>query len=547
MMLNDIDRFRALADTTGVPLFNVPGNHEMQSDPAAIALLTEKGHDLYGSFDVGPWHFVGLNTDEFCLEGRIHGEQLEWLRGDLAEHASGAGTFVFMHRPMYSWFQGDFNPNDQELLRDLFAEHGVKGVFAAHDHFHHVEEHRGVPYMTVAGAGSPMYAQPTRGGFAHYVLVSVGPNGVGFNVVEPGASTSTTSPATTGSSRSRSRAWPTARTATCTSATSSSACHGSSRRTATGCRSTTSTGSASHRTSGRAAVGHRPRGRQRPPGRRGDRADRRRVPRHRRGPPVSAHARRERRRLRALGAHQLGHPPRARRGIVTSASAMVRHPGARRPSPPPPATRRSDWGCTSTSGSGRIARGRGSPCTRVVDLDDRDAVERETRAQLERFRDLARRDPDHLDSHQHVHAAGAAREVAADLAAELGVPLREHTPGIAYRGGFYGRSGEGEPYPAGISVETLVSIVRSLPEGVTELACHPGEAGVDDPGYGAERELELRALCDDRVKQALAEAGSAGDVRVGDVAPGRKLTRPNLTKVRHTRRAWCSFLDCSRS
>jgi hypothetical protein len=185
-MLNDIDRFRALADTTGVPLFNVPGNHEMQSDPAAIALLAEKGHDLYGSFDVGPWHFVGLNTDEFCLEGRIHGEQLEWLRGDLAEHASGAGTFVFMHRPMYSWFQGDFNPDDQELLRDLFAEHGVKGVFAAHDHFHHVEEHRGVPYMTVAGAGSPMYAQPTRGGFAHYVLVSVGPDGVAFNVVEPG-------------------------------------------------------------------------------------------------------------------------------------------------------------------------------------------------------------------------------------------------------------------------------------------------------------------------------------------------------------------------
>ena len=184
--LNDIDRFRALAETTGVPLYTALGNHEMQTDEAAIALLQEHGHDLYGSFTVGPWHFVSLNTDEFWLEGRVSGDQLEWLRGDLAEHKDAAGIFVFMHRPMYSWFQGDFNPDDQALLRDLFAEHPVKAVFAAHDHFLNVEEHKGVQYMTVAGAGSPLYAQPTKGGFAHYVLVTVGPGGVDYNVVVPG-------------------------------------------------------------------------------------------------------------------------------------------------------------------------------------------------------------------------------------------------------------------------------------------------------------------------------------------------------------------------
>ena len=185
-MRNDIDRFRALADTTGVPLYNVPGNHEMQSDPAAIELLREQGHDLFGSFSVGPWHFIALNTDEFCLEGRVHGEQLEWLRRDLRAHRDAAGIFVFMHRPMHSWFQGDFNPDDQELLHELFSSHPVKAVFAAHDHFHHVEQHDGVRYMTIGGAGSPMYAQPPAGGFAHYVLVSVGPEGVDYNVIEPG-------------------------------------------------------------------------------------------------------------------------------------------------------------------------------------------------------------------------------------------------------------------------------------------------------------------------------------------------------------------------
>ena len=111
-MLNELDRFRALADSSGVPLYNVPGNHEIQSKPAAIDVLAEWGHDLYGSFDFHGWHFVGLNTDEPNNEGRVTGEQLEWLERDLRGAAGAKGTFVFMHRPLFSWFQGEFHPDD---------------------------------------------------------------------------------------------------------------------------------------------------------------------------------------------------------------------------------------------------------------------------------------------------------------------------------------------------------------------------------------------------------------------------------------------------
>jgi hypothetical protein len=185
-MLNDFDRFRALADSGGVPLYNAPGNHEMQSDPEVVAMLEEKGHDLYGSFDVGPYHFIALNTDEVNLEGRVTGEQLDWLRWDLERSRDALAKFVFMHRPLHSWFQGDFNPDDAEALHDLFRCHHVRGVFAAHDHFFHHERHDGVDYMTVGGGGGPLYAQPPRGGFAHYVIVRAGPGGVDYNVVEPG-------------------------------------------------------------------------------------------------------------------------------------------------------------------------------------------------------------------------------------------------------------------------------------------------------------------------------------------------------------------------
>ena len=185
-MLNDFDRFRSLADTLEVPLYNAPGNHEMQSNPDAVALLVDQGQDLYGSFDVAGWHVVALNTDEVCLEGRVAEAQLDWLRRDLEEHRGADGMLVFMHRPLFSWFQGDFNPDDAEVLQDLFRTYGVRAVFAAHDHFFHREDHDDIAYFTLGGGGGPMYTQPSSGGFAHYLHVAVSPEGIEYNVIEPG-------------------------------------------------------------------------------------------------------------------------------------------------------------------------------------------------------------------------------------------------------------------------------------------------------------------------------------------------------------------------
>jgi hypothetical protein len=52
-----------------------------------------------------------------------------------------------------------------------------------------------------------------------------------------------------------------------------------------------------------------------------------------------------------------------------------------------------------------------------------------------------------------------------------------------------------------------VRLIRALPPGITELSCHPGAAGVEDPLYGEEREWELRTLVDPRVRTALEEEG----------------------------------------
>ena len=47
-----------------------------------------------------------------------------------------------------------------------------------------------------------------------------------------------------------------------------------------------------------------------------------------------------------------------------------------------------------------------------------------------------------------------------------------------------------------IDADGLIGILRGLPDGITELGCHPG-TGDEAPGmYREERERETRALCD---------------------------------------------------
>lgn len=195
------------------------------------------------------------------------------------------------------------------------------------------------------------------------------------------------------------------------------------------------------------------------------------------------------------------------RGIVTSASLMVRQPAAPAAAGCADAHPALGVGLHIDLGQWDCRDGEWTEAYRRCPPDDEAAVEAECRAQLDRFRRLLGRDPTHLDSHQHTHMSGPAAAVAARLAAELGVTLRARGS-VRYEGGFYGQTGKGEPWPDSIGVENLIRILTSVPPGWTELACHPG-LGVRgaESSYGRERERELEALCDPRVRGTIEAEG----------------------------------------
>lgn len=195
------------------------------------------------------------------------------------------------------------------------------------------------------------------------------------------------------------------------------------------------------------------------------------------------------------------------RGIVTSASLMVRWPAAIEAAAYARARPQLGVGLHVDLGEWTFQDDAWAARYEVVPLGDAARVGEELDRQLAAFRGLLGRDPTHLDSHQHVHRDQPAREALLDRARRLGIPVRHESPAIRYSGQFYGQTGEGVPLPEAISVEALAGLVRGLPEGVTELGCHPGAADDLDSMYRAERPRELAALCDPRVRAAVAEAG----------------------------------------
>ncbi|MHB8732800.1 MAG: carbohydrate deacetylase [bacterium] len=190
-------------------------------------------------------------------------------------------------------------------------------------------------------------------------------------------------------------------------------------------------------------------------------------------------------------------------GIVTSTSLLVRGGAAAAAAAYGRAHPRLSVGLHVDLGEWVYRDGEWVMRYEVVPAADAAAVAADIDAQLAAFRRLLGRDPTHLDSHQHVHRDEPARGILERLGRALSVPVRGRSPAIHYCGGFYGQTDEGESVPGALSTEALIAILRDLPDGVTEMACHPGDGDDSGSTYGAERAQELRTLCDPGVRKTL--------------------------------------------
>ena len=193
------------------------------------------------------------------------------------------------------------------------------------------------------------------------------------------------------------------------------------------------------------------------------------------------------------------------RGIVTSASLMVRWPAAEAAARYARAHSALGVGLHVDVGEWRWQRDAWQRHYEVVDVNSRPALVAEVTAQLDRFRELVGENPTHLDSHHQAHRSEPLRSVLRELADQLRVPLRHETPEVRHHDDFYGRTRTGRALPEAISARRLLEWIGSLGPDLVELRCHPS-AWVDDAcDYGAMGCLEASTLSDECVRRAIEE------------------------------------------
>ena len=206
--------FLRIAADGQAPLYNAPGNHEMNDgnncpNPKMLKLYLDETAQAapYGSFDYGDSHFIALDSDEPAPDndpcncgtqpddekppGYISQTQLKWLAKDLSDNRNKDHIFIFLHRPLKGYKgKKQLCAANVSAMEELFEDYPtISYVVAGHDHMYYNEQGKGTPdefksppprkdpskppyYLISGGAGAPL-KEGTEGSFFHYVIFNV--------------------------------------------------------------------------------------------------------------------------------------------------------------------------------------------------------------------------------------------------------------------------------------------------------------------------------------------------------------------------------------
>jgi 3',5'-cyclic-AMP phosphodiesterase len=152
----------------GLPIFYVPGEHDLLDDQQGKAYLDRYGKATRGagwySFDQQSIHFIGLvNVVDLKAGGfgNLGEDQLEWLENDVAGLSSSTPVVVFAHIPMWTIYpEWGWGTTDGAQALSYLKRFGSVTVLNGHIHQVMQKVEGNVAFHT---ARSTAFPQPAPG------------------------------------------------------------------------------------------------------------------------------------------------------------------------------------------------------------------------------------------------------------------------------------------------------------------------------------------------------------------------------------------------
>ncbi|WP_448954455.1 metallophosphoesterase family protein [Labrys neptuniae] len=165
---SEFDNADQLIREAGIPVFYVPGEHDLLDDGQGKAYLTRYGKGSRGagwySFDHNGVHYIALvnvvNLRSGGL-GNLGAEQLEWLEADVAGLASSTPIVVFAHIPLWTVYpEWGWGTDDGAQALTYLKRFGSVTVLNGHIHQVMQKVEGNVAFHT---ARSTAFVQPAPG------------------------------------------------------------------------------------------------------------------------------------------------------------------------------------------------------------------------------------------------------------------------------------------------------------------------------------------------------------------------------------------------
>jgi|SRR5579859_4752538 len=221
--------FLEIAKTAGVPVFNAPGNHELDdsNDVPNAQMLQYYVSDMgpaYGAFTYGNSRFIALNSeaqapsgttgtcpsstagkkhkkDKPNAPGYIDPTQLALLAKDLELNKNLAHILIFMHHPVEALNCKDALAEESvNALQQMFTSyHNVSYVISGHEHLYYNPQgnatNQGMDqppsrtdpsqppyYLVTGGAGAPLSDPPN--GIYNYLVFQIDGANISGQMIE---------------------------------------------------------------------------------------------------------------------------------------------------------------------------------------------------------------------------------------------------------------------------------------------------------------------------------------------------------------------------
>lgn len=214
ILKNEYKEFLKIAAKAGVPIFNAPGNHEMDDSKEVPrkemkAFYRKYMAGTYGAFSYGNSRFIALDSENeppkaakqmSTAEGSAKAQppgyitetQLKLLKADLEANKDKKHIFVFMHHPVEPYGKNSgLLKVSVDALKEKFANYtNVSYVVSGHEHMYYNPlggkdkltdppklppgaNDPKPPYYLVSGGGGAPLKQDTPGSFYHYLIFNV--------------------------------------------------------------------------------------------------------------------------------------------------------------------------------------------------------------------------------------------------------------------------------------------------------------------------------------------------------------------------------------